>query len=108
MDLLDQLAAMFVDFCRIFETVRHRVRVDTFYGIYRPLLSGYFPDGLTFTGVSKLPLEESTSAIIDGDGNVVSFGKGPSAGQSAMIVLFDLALGISHGAESSEFQVRSN
>ena len=45
-------------------------------------------------------------SVDDKDGSVRSLGKGPSAGQSSMVLLFDLFLGVAecHGAEATSFQ----
>jgi hypothetical protein len=129
--LLDDLAAALRDFRVIFGEVTQRVAVDKFYDIYRPLLGGFYPHGVTFRGVpasaAAVAAPQTSAGATSGDsgggsggaggggaaggggggGDLVSFSKGPSAGQSAMILLFDLALGITHRKESGEFQVSS-
>ena len=99
--ILDDLTKVFQDFRSIFAEVANRVDPSGFYDIYRPLLGGFYPDGIVFEGVSA---PDTTNA--SPEGHLVCHSKGPSAGQSTMIVLFDLALGITHRQESKEFQVR--
>lgn len=94
--LLRQLANILKDFRKIFRQVIALVDKDGFFDIYRPLLSGFYPHGIQFEGVYTNEGESKS---------FVNYAKGPSAGQSAMIVLFDLALGISHQQESRAFQV---
>lgn len=50
----------------------------------RPLLGAFWPEGITLRGVGS---EEG----------VVVKAKGPSAGQSTMVMLFDTVLGVCHG-----------
>jgi len=98
-DVLKALTEALQDFRQIFAQVKELVDVDAFYDIYRPLLAGFFPDGIVFEGV---PSKGSSN----GDEQYyVAKGKGPSAGQSTMFVLLDIALGIKHGKESGPFQV---
>ena len=65
-----------------------------FYHVQRPLLAGFFPDGILFVGAQT----------IDRPDDWISCPKGPSAGQSTMFVLLDTLLGIDHGFIAKEFQ----
>lgn len=107
--LLKDLTAVLKDFQTIFARVIRVVDVDVFYNIYRCLLGGYYPNGVVFRGVPATATARESAPNEDVCvHDFVSFGKGPSAGQSAMIILFDLALGITHGPESGAFQVSGN
>ena len=86
---------------------------DTFYDVYRPLLGGFPPEplrllGVTEEGVRRLGLGDKlappAAAGGGGGGGVGMLGKGPSAGQSTMMVLFDLFLGVRHQGSAREFQ----
>ena len=65
-----------------------------FYNIHRPLLSGFFPDGISLLG---------TDGIVR-PSDWISCPKGPSAGQSTMFLLLDIFLGIDHGSTPRQFQ----
>jgi hypothetical protein len=88
------------------------VDLDTFYDVYRPLLGGFHPEplrlmGVTEEGVRRLGLGDKLAppAVAGGGGGGVGMlGKGPSAGQSTMMVLFDLFLGVRHQGAAREFQ----
>ena len=193
--LLNDVAAVFEEFKEIAKQIKDLVDKDTFYDIYRPLLSGFWPDGvvldlcggekaeefevkdlkesmtsaklvnmkvqvdhrvgdgkgvatdskfiessMTGNGISdrerhpKLPdasthknlkhkrvkesyyqgghenLESNRQAFFSvikerlTDSKLIVNPKGPSAGQSTMILLFDLLLGIHHVGAGKEFQ----
>ncbi|KAH8049070.1 patatin-like phospholipase [Aureococcus anophagefferens] len=86
---LRALAAMLGDFCAIFEEVHASVDKALFYDRYRPLLSGSW---------------DAPLACEAEDGSVFHVrSKGPSAGQSTIFLLLDIALGVArddseHGA----------
>ena len=86
---LRALAAMLGDFCAIFEEVHASVDKAVFYDRYRPLLSGSW---------------DAPLACEAEDGSVFHVrSKGPSAGQSTIFLLLDIALGVArddseHGA----------
>ncbi|KAH8093580.1 patatin-like phospholipase [Aureococcus anophagefferens] len=86
---LRALAAMLGDFCAIFEEVHASVDKAVFYDRYRPLLSGSWDAPLACEAL---------------DGSVFHVrSKGPSAGQSTIFLLLDIALGVArddseHGA----------
>ena len=67
------------------ETIR-LVDPSVFYNVYRPLLTGFFPDAVLFEGVGEISA------------------KGPSAGQSAMFFIFDSLLGVNHNTTTRDFQ----
>eukprot|EP00927_Polykrikos_kofoidii_P042863 TRINITY_DN36911_c0_g1_i1.p1 TRINITY_DN36911_c0_g1~~TRINITY_DN36911_c0_g1_i1.p1 ORF type:complete len:499 (+),score=71.37 TRINITY_DN36911_c0_g1_i1:62-1558(+) len=100
--LLTELAHVFVRFRELFSHVYSLVDRRIFYDVYRPLLSGYFPDGVQLAGLDAEIVRQDCAEQIElglisvdsNDGKVRSLGKGPSAGQSTMIVLFDLFLGV--------------
>lgn len=198
--LLNEVEAVFEEFKEIAKQIKNLVDKETFYDIYRPLLSGFWPDGIvldlngvgkqaaeeflvkdlehwtnsdevineersvnggvddgkevatdlkfveslmTENGISerdcetKLPdasshkslkhkkidnlesnyqgghenLESNRQAFLSvikerlSDGKLIVNSKGPSAGQSTMILLFDLLLGIHHVGSGKEFQL---
>ncbi|KAH8065234.1 high-affinity nickel-transport protein [Aureococcus anophagefferens] len=82
------LAAMLGDFCAIFEEVHASVDKALFYDRYRPLLSGSW---------------DAPLACEAEGGPCFTSGQGPSAGQSTIFLLLDIALGVArddseHGA----------
>ena len=97
-------------YVRAHECVRHLqklVDVGTFYDVYRPLLAGFWPDGLILDGTHAhthcyavpsraVPCTAYAQALTGTDRSEAVAAKGPSAGQSTMIVLFDMLLGIDH------------
>jgi indoleamine 2,3-dioxygenase len=93
--LLRELRATITEFRQIFDRVGELVDMHDFYEVYRPLLNGFYPVGLTLEGV---PCEKT------GKAPKVEAAKGPSAGQSTMIILFDAMLGVSHHSSAKDFQ----
>lgn len=79
------------DFRSIFAQVWDLVDQETFYNVYRPLLSGTPPQGMLLRGVGP------------GEGKTVHC-KGPSAGQSAVFYLIDGFLGVRHEGEVRAFK----
>ena len=67
------------------------VDVDEFYDVYRPLLGGWAEGGLKLRG--------ATTAS-----DCVVHWKGPSAGQTALLLLLDMVLGVEHRTQVSSFQ----
>lgn len=116
--VLVELKGVLVRFRELFSSVHQTVDMRTFYDIYRPLLGGCYPDGWALGGVTKDMAEQyAPEQLANGllkvtksgkDDVVVSMGKGPSAGQSTMMILFDMFLGITHfnkeGGEAGPFQ----
>ena len=49
--VLRELAEVLLEMRRIFGEVRRVLDKDDFYDLYRPLLGGFYPQGLTLTGV---------------------------------------------------------
>lgn len=72
------------------------VDVGEFYDIYRPLLGGWAGRGL------RLP---SLGGGDEGGAAYVANSGGPSAGQTAIVILIDLALGVEHGPKLKGFQL---
>lgn len=94
-----QLTRLLRRTCRALRRVRQLLEalpagVDPaeFYDVYRPLLGGW-------AGRGGLLLKGATAA----DDTRVEC-KGPSAGQTAALILLDLVLGVRHGAETAGFQ----
>ena len=125
MCLLRRLRSLYVEFRRIFGDVKELVDMDVFYNVYRPLLDAtpaFYPLGLELRGVAPGECGKWEIQSISGAGgrrggggdgspskSAVVQAKGPSAGQSTMVVLFDLLLGVKHvfgnaGKGSGEFQ----
>lgn len=116
-NLLRELTNVLREFKVIFSCVATGVDRDTFYDVYRPLLDGFSPDGVILSGINAVyaakvapalgveAVEAADVARSIGPGCAVRVrSKGPSAGQSTMIILFDLFLGVEHGALGSGFQ----
>ena len=93
--LLRDIESMLRTFVDIFSKVRSLVHVDVFYNVYRPLLGGWYPDGVRLEGV---PSSEGSKV------GKLARSKGPSAGQSSLIVMLDQFLGINHFGEAGKFQ----
>lgn len=95
--------------CRtVFSDIPNLVDLHVFYDVYRPLLAGWHPHGLVLEGVAreeKIDDDVHQNAPQDRtDSFYVTYAKGPSAGQSAFILLFDALLGIQHQGEARAFQ----
>lgn len=97
METADVLAA----FRGIFGNVTRAVDARIFYDVYRPVLNGFFPEGIVLEGISDEVAKGSPFLEADG-ARVVS--KGPSAGQSSVIMLIDMFLGVRHDMTGEEFQ----
>jgi len=85
---LGRFQAMFEKFVEIFKNVGDVVDSASF-DKYRPVLNGFYPDGI------KMDF---------GDEVILNIAKGASAGQSAMFFLFDDILGVEHTGSALEFQ----
>eukprot|EP01060_Flectonema_neradi_P010238 TRINITY_DN1735_c2_g1_i1.p1 TRINITY_DN1735_c2_g1~~TRINITY_DN1735_c2_g1_i1.p1 ORF type:complete len:370 (+),score=55.69 TRINITY_DN1735_c2_g1_i1:57-1112(+) len=84
---LTDLLPLFRYFKKTFtEETKRLIDPVIFYDVYRPLLTGFYPDTVMFEGVGEVAA------------------KGPSAGQSAMFFIFDSLLGIKHNIMTREFQ----
>ena len=97
LDLLVQMKTAFVKFRQAFTNVSDLVNPKSF-DQYRLLLQGYQPTGVIFKK-SRRSID-NPSAYADAPFNC----KGPSAGQSTMIFVFDLVLGIDHLDDAKAFQ----
>lgn len=89
--------------------MRRLLDKEDFYIKYRPLLAAFWPEEIILRGVGKgdglsVKIVQPTVPCWDGPQGLEVKAKGPSAGQSTMIVLFDTLLGISHRGEAGEFQ----
>ena len=103
-ELLKDLTDVLVRFRELFSSVHKLVDKRVFYDIYRPILGGFHPEGPVLAGVDAKMVEEHAAAQlemgllkVEEDGKVRTMAKGPSAGQSTMIILFDMFLGVVHG-----------
>ena len=103
-ELLKDLTDVLVRFRELFSSVHKLVDKRVFYDIYRPILGGFHPEGPVLAGVDAKMVEEHAAAQlemgllkVEEDGKVRTVAKGPSAGQSTMIILFDMFLGVVHG-----------
>lgn len=76
----------------VLERIYDEVGVREFYNVYRPLLGGW-GDGLRLPASSEHGQAATTAVCV-----------GPSAGQSSIFFLVDLALGVSHGPKLAGFQ----
>ena len=102
------------------ERVSDLVDPTEFYDVYRPLLGGWSADklasGLRLPGVGPAddlpaaevpdtaPIAEAAALLADVTVDLVSRHKGPSAGQTAILLLVDRILGVAHGPETAAFQ----
>lgn len=112
--LLRELTHVLKKFRDIFAFGTSGVDKDTFYDVYRPLLDGFFPDGVILAGVDAsaaaaaaedLGVEVAPISRKNGGLDAVcAKSKGPSAGQSTMILLFDIFLGVTHCPIGAKFQ----
>jgi len=108
--ILRELAETLGKMREIFSHVRRILDKHDFYDLYRPLLGGFYPQGLTLTGVETVEgitvktREPAGLPCWGGQSGVEIKAKGPSAGQSTMVLLFDTLLGVSHGGSAREFQ----
>ena len=92
------------------------VDVAEFYDVYRPLLSGWGERGLRLPAVGSTPRSSQGGVSKGGvaargaagadeeEVEIVSRHGGPSAGQTAIIMLIDMALGVNHGPQLQAFQ----
>ena len=115
--LLHDVGAAVREFRAIFQNVGTMVDVDVFYNVYRPLLGGWFPrGGVVFEGVAAAAGSHGAAGagVVGGGGaqvqpaeaagGVLHDCKGPSAGQSTMVLLFDMLLGVRHHSDGAAFQ----
>ena len=121
LSLLRGLKAALLDMKTIFQNVSALVDPDDFYDIYRPALGAWWDDPVVLSGVQRRdgagsadsagsagsagPKSKGTQAEAKAgdtpEGGDASSGleiraKGPSAGQSSIFMLLDIALGVSH------------
>ncbi|KAL3926487.1 MAG: hypothetical protein SGPRY_003273 [Prymnesium sp.] len=106
------------DFCRQVSTAMHTTRQvllpnidrlvneDEFFDVYRICIRGF--DGITFDGLAKddqhRPIENGEEGPEDWRASKIVRLNGPSAGQTAIIMLIDEVLGVSHGEQTEEFR----
>jgi hypothetical protein len=110
--LFRQVRGAMTEAIKVLEMIPSRVDPDIFYDVYRPLLAGFYPDGVCFemgetqTHTDLGPESESPPWVKGGwgMGGFLVHPKGPSAGQSAVFILLDLFLGVKHKGESKQFQ----
>ena len=139
-ELLNEVEAVFKEFKEILQQIKDHVDKEVFYDVYRPLIGGFWPEGVVLnldskvnnnlmssvpnvpiskSGLTQNDLRQSSNIYDDQDkataihkvvkmklpnGNMVVNPKGPSAGQSSMILVLDLLLGISHHGNGKDFQ----
>ena len=84
------LEAALRDAKALLQRIYDEVGVGEFYDVYRSLLSG-FTDGLRLPASPPLP-------------GVLVKPVGPSAGQTAVLILVDIVLGVEHGPKLAAFQ----
>ncbi|CAE7363522.1 Ido1, partial [Symbiodinium necroappetens] len=106
--LLREVADVLLEFQHFFRQIAGTVDKDLFYDVYRPLLNGFHPSGLKME-VSEAAADLLTRPVacvtkaIEG-GGLLNKSKGPSAGQSTIILLLDSFLAISHSESGVAFQ----
>ncbi|XP_065063822.1 indoleamine 2,3-dioxygenase 2-like [Rhopilema esculentum] len=134
-ELLKEMKSVFKEFKEILQQIKDHVDKEVFYDVYRPLIGGFWPEGIVLnleskvnnnsnvpnvpngkSGLAQNDLRHSSNKYGDAtaihkvvkmklpNGKMVVNPKGPSAGQSSMILAFDLLLGISHHGNGKEFQ----
>jgi len=101
--LLWEVAEVLRNFKRLFALIPKGVDPDVFYKVYRPLLNGFHPDGVNMKMVSPENYEGITGLKLESSGLLNSC-KGPSAGQSSIILLLDIFLSVSHVKAGTAFQ----
>lgn len=107
--LLRELTDVLKQFKEFFSLVAKGVDRDIFYDVYRPLLKGFYPEGVVLCGLdaqsasAAAPFLKVEVADMRDDAIRVCI-KGASAGQSTMFMLFDLFLGVEHRDLAAEFQ----
>ena len=105
--LCESVAAGLTEARALMDRVFDEVDTEEFYDIYRPLLAGF--KGTIVPGAAASGGERSGEAAV---GGAVSGGQdelavhlvGPSAGQTAILLLIDAALGVRHGEQTAGFQ----
>jgi len=107
--LLRHLAEVINNLRGIFSDVRRRLNKDDFYDLYRPMLGAFWPDGITLTGVGSgeglhVKAREPDVPCWQAATGMQVAAKGPSAGQSTMVLMFDILLGVSHKGVPRDFQ----
>ena len=86
--LCGEIAAALRRCLSLLQQVAPRLDPAEFYDVYRPLLGGWDAHGLVLRGTGT-----TTRA------------KGPSAGQTALLILLDVVLGVAHKEETRAFQL---
>ena len=86
--LCGEIAAALRRCVSLLQQVAPRLDPAEFYDVYRPLLGGWDARGLVLRGTGT-----TTRA------------KGPSAGQTALLILLDVVLGVAHKEETRAFQL---
>ena len=86
--LCGEIAAALRRCLSLLQQVAPRLDPAEFYDVYRPLLGGWDARGLVLRGTGT-----TTRA------------KGPSAGQTALLILLDVVLGVAHKEETRAFQL---
>ena len=86
--LCGEIAAALKRCVALLQQVAPRLDPAEFYDVYRPLLGGWDAHGLLLRGTGT-----TTRA------------KGPSAGQTALLILLDVVLGVAHKEEARAFQL---
>ena len=89
---LKSMQSVLSTFRDLFNNIPKLVDIRIFRDVYRHLLNGFYPDGI----ILRLDAENQV-----GIHDIVATPKGPSAGQSAIFIIFDLLLGVRH-ARSGE------
>jgi hypothetical protein len=102
LSFLSELHTLFQDLRAIFAHTKVLVDPQVFYHTYRPMLGGWFPNGIVLEPTKGLA--EFENAIPEAQSRSIVRFKGPSAGQSTIFIVFDDLLGIKHGEAMVEFQ----
>ena len=103
-ELLLELADVVNQFQHFFQKIPGSVDRDVFYDVYRPLLNGFHPEGVRLQVASLDKTSLSVSCVKNECGSLLNTSKGPSAGQSTVILLLDSFLAVSHTGQGSAFQ----
>lgn len=98
--LLLEVADVLGSFKSLFAQIPKGVDPDVFYDIYRPLLNGFHP-GLIME-VATAP--DNVPGLKLESGGLMNQCKGPSAGQSSVILMLDIFLSVSHVTAGKAFQ----
>eukprot|EP00511_Aplanochytrium_stocchinoi_P005804 CAMPEP_0204836906 /NCGR_PEP_ID=MMETSP1346-20131115/26548_1 /ASSEMBLY_ACC=CAM_ASM_000771 /TAXON_ID=215587 /ORGANISM="Aplanochytrium stocchinoi, Strain GSBS06" /LENGTH=240 /DNA_ID=CAMNT_0051972017 /DNA_START=695 /DNA_END=1417 /DNA_ORIENTATION=+ len=99
-NMIQRMKNVFEKFLKIFQHASSLIEPSSF-DRYRYFLQGFYPHGIIFEQARKC---ERSGIGDSGYEDIKVYLKGPSAGQSTMIFVFDKVLGIHHTGDAKAFQ----